>query len=578
MEKCTLLNRYGHLITYLQWACFLFTVLTAKTATAQEQIIPFSYPGKERSDILKNNPFEPKPQPHLQLPVIKKPDPTDKKLSETLQINIKKIQFQGNTEFTQEQLTNVVKDYIGRKVDTLELQQIRIAITQHYISNGYINSGAIIPDQDVTQGILQIKITEGQLTNIIVSNKGRLNNNYISSRIRLDHHQPLDLSKLQERLYLLQQDPRIKRINANLGPGDTRGESILNIAITEEKPYSLALSVNNHRPPSVGEAQARLEFSHINLSGNGDDIKANYSITEGLQNSYISYNWPLSANDTKLNVAYETSDTRIVENITKNANTNIDNESYTATLGATFPLSKTSSQEHIISINLDKRRSTTFLNGKPITFLNSSASNNGDSRITAVRLGQSWLKFKNNQVFSIRHSLSIGLNALNSTINKTNPDSRFTAWLLQLQWAKRYAPSQTQIIFRSDLQRASNQLIPMEKFAVGGSNTVRGYRENQLVRDNGFVASGEIRHPIYKSSSSQQEVQILGFLDYGRAWEKSSEETQTLYSIGIGLKWSWRNRIAAEIVWAQPLKDLENTPDNTLQDDGVQINLVANLL
>ena len=70
-------------------------------------------------------------------------------------------------------------------------------------------------------------------------------------------------------------------------------------------------------------------------------------------------------------------------------------------------------------------------------------------------------------------------------------DGRFIAWLGQLQYVYRLPSSllDSQVVGPLDGQLASDPLLSIEKFAIGGARTVRVYRENQLVRDNGVVAS-----------------------------------------------------------------------------------------
>ena len=72
------------------------------------------------------------------------------------------------------------------------------------------------------------------------------------------------------------------------------------------------------------------------------------------------------------------------------------------------------------------------------------------------------------------------------------------AWLGQFQWARRFGERDYQVIFKSNLQLANDPLLPMEKCALGGLETVRGYPENTLVRDECFVASLEFRVPVYQ--------------------------------------------------------------------------------
>lgn len=102
------------------------------------------------------------------------------------------------------------------------------------------------------------------------------------------------------------------------------------------------------------------------------------------------------------------------------------------------------------------------------------------------------------RVIAARSTLSFGFDAFGATVNTLEPDGRFIAWLGQLQWAQRFGEQDYQLIFKSNLQLANQPLLPMEKCALGGMNTVRGYPENTLVRDQCFNASLEFRVPVYQ--------------------------------------------------------------------------------
>ena len=551
-------------------------VLFIDSTAAVESIFPQSRPSDARPDVFEQRPFKPGEQPKLDLPPVKAPEQEEKKISQLLKFKLQSISFSGNSVFSNEHLQSLVAPYIDKEIDTLDIQQIKNLITKHYIDNGYINSGATIPDQDIEDNVLDIKIIEGDLTEVRVSNKGRLRDQYISDRIRLDPHKPFNLYVLQERLYLLQQDPRIKTINADLGPGDEKGESILNIAITEEKPYAILLQADNHRPPSIGEYQGTLRIQHYNITGFGDKIDATINYTEGLNKGYVNYQWPLTADDKIFYIAYEKSNSEIVSDDVKALDLKLENESDTASIGFTYPVYKTSTETFDVTVQLDKRESTSLIDGAPISYAGTGAID-GVSNITALRLIQNWLKFDPTTVYSFRHIMSVGLDAFDSTQHDgREPDSDFVAWLLQFQAAKQYAGIGLQTVFRADFQAAFNELMPMEQIAVGGANTVRGYRENQLVRDNGFIASIELRKAIYQSESAQHLVQIAGFADYGRAWMHSGPvEPESIYSVGAGLRWQWNRTALAEFYWAAALKDVNNPDDDSLQDDGIHLKLVA---
>jgi hemolysin activation/secretion protein len=202
---------------------------------------------------------------------------------------------------------------------------------------------------------------------------------------------------------------------------------------------------------------------------------------------------------------------------------------------------------------------------------------------------QSSLWHNHNEVFSFRQVISVGVNAVNSTIftgdkskvdafNKHDilADSRFTAWLLQAQWAKRFSPLNIQTIIRADGQLAFDYLLAMEQFSVGGAYTVRGYRENQYVRDNGVLASFETRLPLYQST--KQQFFTMVFADYGNAWNYEDQaNAEEISSVGLGLRWTYTDWASAQVYWAHQLREIEYSGD-AWQDDGFHVAIRVNAL
>ena len=87
-------------------------------------------------------------------------------------------------------------------------------------------------------------------------------------------------------------------------------------------------------------------------------------------------------------------------------------------------------------------------------------------------LPQDWLRRTRDRVLAARSVFSFGLHALGATENDSKPDGEFFAWLGQFQWAQRLDEGD-EIILRTDAQLTQDPLLPMEKFVVGGADTVR---------------------------------------------------------------------------------------------------------
>jgi hemolysin activation/secretion protein len=182
-------------------------------------------------------------------------------------------------------------------------------------------------------------------------------------------------------------------------------------------------------------------------------------------------------------------------------------------------------------------------------------------------------------VIALRGQVSVGLPILGySHVSGSSEDGTFVAGLLQAQWARRFDELiGIEVIVRGDLQLADQPLLPIEQFSIGGHASVRGYRENQIVRDNGAVASLEVRVPILRRPDGRPILQIAPFADIGRAWDDGDRENsagKTLGSVGLGLRYFPRPWLKSELYWGYRISDVPN-PHDALQDYGVQLRITA---
>lgn len=512
------------------------------------------------------------PSTGLELPPIV-PHPEEERLSTGIQVFVRKFRLVGNTVFSDAELARVTAPYVGRKISSEELRELRHKLTRYYVNRGYINSGAIIPDQRIVEGVITLQIIEGELTDIEVRGNERLRAKYLKQRLALGAEPPLNLNSLQERLQLLLQTPAIDQLNAELGPGSRLGESILRVRMEEARPYSVAVNFNNRRSPALGEFQGEIEGILWNLTGWGDTLRARFAGSEGLKSGNVGYTLPITAYDTTLGVRFDINDSIVVEEPFDELD--IASEANTLEFSLWHPFYRRPNQEFSMALFFARRRSRTFLLDAPFSF--SPGVQDGKSKATVLRFEQAWLGRGRDQVLAARSLFSLGVDAFEATINETGPDGQFFSWLGQFQWAKRFGRAGHQIIFRSDLQLANDPLLPLEQFAMGGATTVRGYRENLLVRDNGAVVSLEGRIPAFQLPIPGLEprpawgiVQLAPFVDFGVAWNtgRPTPDPKTISSAGVGLRWDPTPWIHGELYWGYAFRDI-TVADAGLQDSGI---------
>ncbi len=505
--------------------------------------------------------------------------------SGALRLFVHDIHVTGSTVFSDAELADVTAPYRNRELTSDDLERVRLALTLLYVNRGYLTSGAVIPDQDVSFGVIVIQIVEGTLSRIQVEGNRWFRSAYLRNRVARGVSTPVSIHPLQERIQLLQQDPRIERINAELQPGDRRGESVLNVRVQEANPFKAWLDFNNYQTPVVGAERGLATVAHQNVTGHGDQLTFTYGRSRGV-NPIIdaSYNLPLTASDTTFTAYYRRNAFLVVENPFRALDLNVDSEIIGMTLRQ--PIYRTVTDEVALSLTGEhlylKTTSAFDVPGLPSLFIPGS-STTGVATVNALRIGQEYTHRTSSFVFAALSRFSTGLNVLGSTINSAPlPDSRFVSWLGQAQAMQRWDDwGGLQLIGRVAAQIADDRLFPLGQMPVGGRFSVRGYRENSLVRDNAVLASIEPRIPLVRFASGEDRVQLAPFVDIGHAWNAkgATPDVRTLASIGAGIRWMIlpQERARFEVYWGQQLNHLRSGEGN-LQDHGIHLQLVWQVL
>ncbi len=498
------------------------------------------------------------------------------------QLIVNEYDFVGNTVISDDELRGLLDDFRGRELTVMDLIQIKNRVTQHYIDNGYITSGALIPDQDGRDGKLKIVIVEGQLTEIKLTGNQRLKDRYIKSRIVHGCENPIAIQPLQHALQMLQQNPRIERINSTLQPGIKPGESELLVAVNEAFPILLDMGFSNHRSPSIGSYRGEINLASQNLTGWGDTLGGSYGLTEGLDDYQLFYSLPVTSQDTTLTVSYDANDSSVITPDFERLD--IENQTERYRMQLRHPFYKTTTREFALSLALVREKSETSLLGEPFSF--SPGVDDGDSRVTIVEFGQEWIDRSMTRVYALRSALNVGIDWLDATVNQSTPDGEFISFTLQCQSIHRLNFIKSEIHTHFYMQLADDDVLPLKKTAIGGRDTVRGYRENELTRDNGISAGIEYQWPMGRINIpgvgrmvTDGQIKFAVFGDYGYGWNHGGVQPDPpdLASIGWGVLWYPRLGWELEFYWGYALRRITGDDEHDLQDDGIHFEIKAKL-
>ncbi|MBN3948542.1 MAG: ShlB/FhaC/HecB family hemolysin secretion/activation protein [Nostoc sp. NMS7] len=511
------------------------------------------------------------PPPELFPPSNSTPNP-EEQFPETIRESfiIKRFEVVGSTVFSQEELAKVIKEFTNHPITLNELYLARKKITDLYTSKGYIRCGAYIPPQKIQSGIAKIQVVETKLSDIEILGTQHLNKSYIRSRIASGNNGPLNQQILLRSLQLLKLNPLIKNLSASLQAGNLPNETKLVVEVVEAKTFSTQIILDNARSPSVGSFQRRLQVNVANLSGLGDGLSVGYSNTDASNFKYIGYTLPLNPQNGTLSFNYGTAESSVIE---RPFNTlNIKSASCYYELTFRQPIVQSPTEEFTLGLTASRRESEANYDplGERVPFPQLGSDDQGRTLISALRFFQEWTARDSTQVLEVRSQFNLGLGAFNATVNQDAPDSRFFSWLLQAQWVKLLAPD-TLLLLRFNTQLATRGLVPLEQFGVGGIESVRGYRQDLLLADNGAFASAEVQVPVLNVPNINGILQLIPFSDFGVAWNNSSAnklDYNTLASVGLGLRWSQGGNFTARFDWGIPLVGVDQ-PERTWQENGL---------
>ncbi|MEO0847951.1 MAG: ShlB/FhaC/HecB family hemolysin secretion/activation protein [Cyanobacteria bacterium J06643_13] len=490
------------------------------------------------------------------------------------QIVVKDFEVVGSSIFTEQELNQAVKSYRNRPLTLSELFQARSTITKLYTDKGYVSSGAYIPPQELANGTVQIAVLEGKLEEINVSGTEHLSEDYVASRIETAAGKPINVDSLLGALQLLRLDPLIDNVSAELSAGIRPGTSLLDIKIQEADVFNISTSLNNSRSPSVGTNQRAIGINHGNLFGFGDSFNFEYANTNGSNAIDLAYGVPVNSKNGTIKAAFGTNSNDVIED--PFSAIDIESKSRYYELSLRQPLLLRPTQEFALGMSFTRTESETFLFDESFQ-LSRGANEDGETRISAVRLFQEFVNRNDKEVLAFRSQFSLGVDALNSTINDDGePDSTFVSWRGQSQWVRRLREDFL-FLLRGDAQFSGGSLVPLEQFRIGGVNSARGYRQDLSLGDNGLFASAELRIPVLRFQRFDGLIQVAPFFDVGTVWNSGDVEVTnaTLPAVGVGLNLSLGTNFNARLDWGIPLTSVESE-DNSLQEDGIYFSLDSN--
>ncbi len=501
-------------------------------------------PGEEIVPLPESAPVLPESEPTPTLP-------TSPSRGEVL---VNEVRVVGSSVFSDREFDPITSDYEGRTLGLRDLRQLADDITQLYLESGYITSRAILSEQTIVDGVVQVQVVEGSLEDIQVEGTNRLAR-YVRDRVNLANRTPLNQVDLESQLQLLRADPLINRIEASLRAGTGEGKSQLIVRVLEASAFSGRAVLDTNSPPSVGVVRTGLEANYNNALGLGDQLSLSaYRTTTGGSNTYgVTYEVPLNAMNGTLQARYLPGSFELTDpGVTSSLDVTGSSRTYDMTYRQ--PVVRKPNEELALSLGFRQRSGETLISDTVID----------STRTSVFQFGQDYLRRDRSGAWGMRSQFNLGTGLLDATTRADGEaDGQFFSWLGQVQRAQ-VINRDNLLMMQGSLQFASESLLGADQFIVGGPSSVRGYSQNARFGDNGFRASVEDRMTVQRNEDGSPALQIAPYVDTAMIWNQGAQTSDQnfLLGTGVGIIANFVENVQARFDVALPLIDLNEVGDS----------------
>ncbi len=545
----------------MRFAVFAAALLAAAQAAAQQPIVPpaSADPGaiqqrqieedRRRQDAERER-RKPDTEPLIrqELPAPQAP----RSGADTLRFLVREIRFTPSALLKPEELEAIARDFRDRQLTLTELRGLAERVNALYKSKGIVTAQAVIPPQDVSDGIVQVRLVEGRVGKLNVEGNASTREGYVTSRLGLKPAELIDLQRLEAAIvrYNRTNDTQMR---AELKPGAEFGTTDVYATLTEPARQELRLSLDNSGSPSTGRWREGLSYTNRSLIGYRDELTASASASDGHHGKSLGYSVPFNTWGGRLSYAYYDDSTSIRHGPLQSLN--ITGESTANVLSARQPLVVEEKVQFDLLAGAKRRISSNFVD---TVFLQRTvtADQNLGGEFQYTSGGSYWL---GNFTRAWGHAETIVSNEYRidrGNLRYTQELPRGLSFRGSLNWQS--SPQQ--------------QLASSEEFFIGGEGSVRGYDVGAFSGDHGYTLNMELHHPLLAAKAGENGLsgtQLTGFFfaDYGITYPFRPPNTglrpyERLSSVGWGVNAALGQHWSGRVTLAYGLTDQPLMPRN----------------
>lgn len=419
---------------------------------------------------------------------------------ETPSFKIDTILIEGDEDGHFAWIHGQVKPYFGMKIGIQGINLIVKNLTNVLIDRGYVTTRILVPQQDISNGVLKLQLVPGLIKDI----------KFTDSNLRADWRsafptRPGNILNLRDLEQGLEQMKRVPSQDADmqLVPGDKPGETVVQITVKQKKPWKLVLSLDDSGSEATGKLQASETFSLDNLFGINDLFNISFNSDAerkgylyGTHGNSFSYSAPagywtysLTGSEYKYHQTIENMGTDFV---TSGRTSNLE-------FKAEKLVYRDQTRKTSLAFSLTKSVSKSFIDDTEIEIQR--------RKTTAAKLALSHKQYNGQTVidYSLAYKRGVpwfGAQADPADSGEDQPTTHYNIWSLDASLTTPVLLGKTKASYNAYLhgQYTKDRLYAAEFLSIGNRYTVRGFDgEQTLAAENGWYLRNELSIPLNQS-------------------------------------------------------------------------------
>ncbi len=480
----------------------------------------------------------------------------------TDRFEIVEYRVQGNTRLDGRVIEAAIYPYLGPERSLADADQARQKLEQAYKDAGFLTVYVDIPEQELTNGIVRLAVTEARIGSLRVTGSRYYANGWIRAQLpEVAAGQVPLLASFNDELAAFNARSSDRSVTPVIRPGKEPGTAEMELKVADQLPLHGSATVTNQQTIGTSyDYRVSTDLRYSNLWQRDHAVSLGYETAPQEPDQYQSlsaaYTWRPDRSLTEFRLGVSRTETATVPatgfTVPGDGRSTIVRGSASRRLGG-----DSSSLGQVGALALEYRDYDDRLFCAPICV---------PAPLKYLKVGANWNAFlagdKRSQTFGA--GLNVGIRDAGSDsveVEFTRFASRTNFFIVEGNYTlEQTLPGDLALALRLNTQLTPSTVLTKEQFSAGGNSSVRGYFESEILGDYGVFTSLELRSPNWgpRLWESLDELQVFGFTDVATVGLYDTlageDDGAQIGSVGLGLR---VNTAIANLglAWAYPYRD-----------------------